>query len=139
MAAWLQSIQADNLDAINRYVVGATIHTPAAQQLRDAWILWFDTRSTYNRNFDRPTYDEARNRKLAFSLANATSEAEREQIRLVAQQGLSSEEMEGEADRRQSGGHYTEASPASPLVGLAWLGISIVGAAAVGAYLARRR
>jgi hypothetical protein len=136
--AWFQSLQADNLDAINRFVVGTVIKTPAAQQLRDEWIQWFDTRTSYDLNFDRPTYDAARNRKLAFELANATSDAEREQIKLVAQTGMSSEEMQGEADRRQTGGHYTEASPASPFVGLAWLAVAIGGAAAAGAFLARR-
>ncbi len=134
-----QTLQADNLDAINRFVVGTTIKTPLASPLRDEWIQWFDTRSAYQRNFDRVTYDQARNRKLAFELANATSEAERAQIMLVATTGLSSEEMQSEADRRQSGGHYSEAAPTSPLVGLAWLGVSIVGAAAIGAYLGRRR
>jgi hypothetical protein len=137
--AWFQSLQADDIDAINQYVTSTPIRTPAAQTLRDQWIKWIDTRSSYDRNFDRATFDAARNKRFDFELANALSEEEREQIRRVRAEGLSAEEMQGEADRRMTGGRYTEASPASAgtLIGI---GVGVALASALGgAWLARRR
>lgn len=137
--SWFQSLQADDIDAINRYVTSTPIRTPAASALRDQWIQWIDTRSAYDRNFDRPTFDAARNKRFDFEIANALTEAEREQIRHVRAEGLSSEEMQGEPDRRTTGGRYTEAAPSS-WGGLIGAGVGIALASAIGgAYLARRR
>lgn len=137
--SWFQSLQADDLDAINRYVTGTPVRTPQAQQAVNGWIEWFDTRSAWQKQFDRVTFDEARNRRLAFELANATTDAERADVQRRANEGLSAEEMQSEADRRQSGGHYSEKAPEgwSPTLGL--FGLAIVASAAGTAYLLRRR
>lgn len=137
--ALFQTLQADDIDAINRFITSAPIQTEGARKLRDEWIQWVDTRSAAQRNFDRPTFDEARNRRLAFELANALTDAERAEIQRVAAEGLTSEQMQGEADRRQTGGHFSGASPEGWGSLLGWgLGIAAVGFLG-GAFVARRR
>lgn len=139
--SWFATLQADDLDALNKYVTGTPIRTPQAQALRDQWIAWFDGLSYSQRSFDRPTYDTARNKKLDFNLANATSEAERAEIRKIASEGLSSEEMQGEADRRMTGGTYSGKDGGigiAPGFGSAALGTALLAAFAGGAYLARK-
>ena len=100
-------LQADDLDAINKYIVGAEIKTREAQVLRDEWIRWFDGLSWGDRYFDRPTYDRARNMRLEFELANSVSEAERAEVLQRARQGLSSEQAQGSPDRRDTSGEYS--------------------------------
>lgn len=137
--ALFQTLQADDIDAINRFITSAPIQTEGARKLRDEWIQWIDTRSAAQRNFDRPTFDEARNRRLSFELANALTDAERAEIQRVAAEGLTSEQMQGEADRRQTGGHFSGASAGGWGSLFGWgLGIAAVGFLG-GAYLARRR
>lgn len=136
--SFFQSLQADDLDAINRFIASAAIHTTAGQTERNGWIEWYDTRSSWQKNFDRVTFDQARNRRLAFELANATTDAERADIQRVANEGLSSEQAQGEPDRRQSGGGYT-AKDADAWGGLLVFALGIVGSAGLTAYFMRRR
>ena len=134
---WFQSLQADDLDAINRFISGATIRTPAAQALRDQWITWFDTRSSWEKQFDRVTFDEARNKRLDFQLANSLTDAEKAEVRRQASEGISSEQAQGAADRRQTGGTYS-GKASSWGSGLALVGLSIVGSAVATAYVMRK-
>ncbi len=128
MAAILQS---DDIGAIDRYITTAPIATPAGQAAKDAWIRWNDGVSFYDRNFDRATYDHARNLKLAFNLANATTDAERAQILDVALSGMSTEQAQDEPDRRDSSGHYSEVSPSTGLSRFVLWGLGALGVVAV--------
>jgi hypothetical protein len=123
--------QADDISAIDRYITTAPIVTPAAQAAKEAWIQWNDGVSFYDRTFDRATYDHARNLRLAFQLANATTDAERGQVLDVALHGMSAEQSQGEADRRDSTGHYSEKSPGSDLSRFVLWGLGALGVVAL--------
>lgn len=125
-------LQAEDIDAINAYVMSQPLNTPAAVAARDAWILWLDGTSLTDRYLDRATLDHARNLRLGFELANATSDAERAAIMARATTGMSAEEMQGSSDRRNSSGEYSEIAPASIAARAAWamfLGLAAVGIA----------
>ena len=124
MAALLQS---EDLAAIDRYITSAPVNTPAAQAARDAWIRWNDGVSWYDRNFDRATLDHARNARLAFELANATTEAERADIMARALTGLSLEQVQGEPDRRDKEGRYSGVTPGSGLSRFVLYGLGALG------------
>lgn len=106
-------LQAEDIAAIDAYITSRPLNTPAAVAARDAWILWLDGTTLMDRYLDRPTLDRARNLRLAFDLANATSDAERAEIMRKATTGMSTEEMQGEPDRRNSQGRYSETAPMS--------------------------
>lgn len=120
-------LQADDLDAINRYIADSKPRTPAAVTLRDSWIKWFDSLSWGDRYFDRATLDKARNRRLEWDLANALSDAERATILERAKTGISVEEAQGEPDRRDASGYFSEISPASVASKVLLYGLGAVG------------
>lgn len=124
MAALLQS---DDIAAIDRYITSAPIATTGGQAAKDAWIRWNDGVSWYDRNFDRAALDHARNARLAFEFANATSDAERATILNRALTGVSSEQAQGEPDRRNSEGQYSEISPGTGLSRLVLYGLGALG------------
>ncbi len=111
--------QAEDIDAINRYIIETPVRTPAAQAARDTWILWHDATGAWERNTSRPAFDHARNLRLAFELANATTDAERGQILETAMSGLSAEQMQGQPDRRATDGSYSEIGESSLLTRVA--------------------
>lgn len=104
-------LQAEDIAAIDRYIANAEIKTPAGQAAREAWINWHDGTTLLDRYLDRATYDRARNLRLAFELANASTEAERAQIMHRALTGVSTEQIDGGTDRRNSQGRYSERAP----------------------------
>lgn len=100
---------AANIDAINRYITEATIKTTAGAKARDAWILWHDKLGWYDQSFpSQQVYDQARNLRNDFNIANAVSIQEKKDIKQQQQAGLTSEELRGEASRRLSTGDYLE-------------------------------
>lgn len=100
------SSQRDNLEAVNSQIMATKPQTPKAIELRDDWARWYQSLGTYELNYDADTWDVARNKRAAFLLANAATEAEREDVRRVIETGMSSEQQAGETDRRMSGGMY---------------------------------
>ncbi len=105
---------AANIDAINRYIADSTINTSAGAKARDEWIRWHDKLGWYDKSF--PTlevYDQARNLRNEFNLANAKTSQEKKEIKQIQQEGLTSEELRGEASRRLSTGDYLEHPEAS--------------------------
>lgn len=108
-------LQADDIDAINRYIVYAKVNTKEAGKIKDEWIKWHDSLGWWDRNMAPEIYDKARNLRNKFNLANATSAKEKEEIRQVQQTGLSTEEMQGGTRRILSTGQYeTEDEPIIP-------------------------
>jgi hypothetical protein len=103
----------DDMQAVNVYFTTQPINTPEAAKLKDAWRMWYDSLGYFALRSDQ-TYDEARNRKYAFNLANALTPDQKADVKEQQQHGLSSEELKGEPDRRLSDGTY--AVPPPPLI-----------------------
>lgn len=128
MAAILQT---DDIAAIDAYITSTAPKTPAAVAAKDAWIRWNDGLSLYDRTFDRAALDHARNARLAFELANATTDEERAAILDRALHGISVEQAQGEPDRRSSSGTYSEISPGSGLSRFVLWGLGALGVVAL--------
>src|SRR5262245_50567998 len=107
------SDQGANIEAIGRYISEQVApRTPAAVAVRDEWQRFASSLGTWELNYEQQAYDRARNLKLKFNRANATNAEERERVEAQARGGLSTEQIEGEPDRRTSTGEYTP--PPSP-------------------------
>ena len=137
------SDDAANIVAINNYIAGASIKTAAGAKARDAWIRWHDALGWYDKSFPSlEVYDQARNLRNEFNLANAETPTEKKAVKVAQQEGLTSEELRGEASRRLSTGDYLEKEESEP-----WLptktkiaigvlaGIAIAGKIAFGVYV----
>lgn len=103
--------QADDLDAINRFMMATQTKNILATTLKNEWVHWFDSLNFYDRNFDKGTYDVARNKRNAFNLANVSSIQEEQQVKEVIKTGLTSEQMQGLPDRRDSSGMFPNPPP----------------------------
>lgn len=126
----------DNLNAANEYMHQQTIKTQEAASLASDWSRWWDTTgnpSHYSLKIPTEVWDEARNRRLKFSLANAVTPKEKEQVIAVAKTGVTSEQSQGQQDRRDpvSGGYYVPPPP-PPTVLPPWAKPVFVGAVALG-------
>lgn len=135
---------AANIDAINTYIAGAKIKTAAGAKARDAWILWHDKLGWYDKSFPSiPIYDQARNLRNEFNIANAETPAEKKDVKQQQQTGLTSEELRGEASRRLSTGDYLEHPeesepwlPAKTKIAIGiFAGVAIAGRVAYGVYV----
>ncbi len=127
---------ADNLNAVNVYFHTIPAKTrEGAAQVTD-WVRWWEVTgnpSVYWISVPDTVWDEARNRKHAFDLANAITPAEVAQVKEVAKTGLSSEQMQGQADRRDPAtGNYT--LPPVPVIP-SWVLPVAVGAGVLGVAL----
>lgn len=123
--------QGEDMDAIAQYMAATPARTAAAQKTQDDWKVWLDGLSWWNRNYDRPTYDHARNLRNAFDLANATTAAEQTSAQQKIKTGLTTEEMTGGPTRITSDGKFSEAdggvAPPMPLWGKFAIGIAVAG------------
>jgi hypothetical protein len=128
--------QGEDMEAINRYIMTAPLRTSAATRLRDDWLRWYDQLSWYEREYEQATYDEARNRRNAFNLANATTTREKEAVEQVMKTGLTTEEMEGGTRRTTTEGKYI--TPDEPMVStktkIIWGAVLLGGAYAYFAF-----
>lgn len=125
-----------NLNAVNEYIHRQQLKTPAAASLASDWSRWWDSTGNpdnYSLRIPTAVWDEARNRKLKFDLANATTPQETELVKRVATTGMSSEQMRGEQDRRDptTGGYYVPPEPPPPTFP-PWAKPVFVGALALG-------
>ncbi len=101
--------QAEDIDAVALYMAQTPAKTPSARQLQDQFKVWLDGVSWWNKRYDRPTYDRARNLRNDFNLANATTPAGRAAAEQVAKTGLTTEQTTGGASRVSSEGRFSEA------------------------------
>ncbi|HEX6826578.1 MAG TPA: hypothetical protein VF077_09720 [Nitrospiraceae bacterium] len=126
----------DNLNAVNTYIHQQTIKTPEAASLASDWSRWWDTTgnpSHYTLKIPPEVWDEARNRRLKFDLANAVTVKEKEQVMTVAKTGVTSEQSQGLPERRDPvTGTYYVAPPPPPTVFPPWVKPVFVGAVALG-------
>jgi hypothetical protein len=99
--------QADNIDAIERYIgEQEPARTAAAVAVRDDFLRFMAGLGDYARNFEQQAYDRVRNFKLDFNRANAVTPAEKAAVEDQAINGLSTEQLEGKPDRRTAEGKY---------------------------------
>lgn len=103
----------DNQDmtAINDAVMGTQPNNPTAQALKDSWIAWWDSLGWLAKNVGTGAYDEARNRRNAFFMANASPE-QQAAVKAVQTGGLTTETLQGGTARVNSSGRFP--SPAPP-------------------------
>lgn len=129
-------LQADDIDAINRYIVYAKINTKDASKIKDEWIKWHDGLSWWDRNMAPEVYDQARNIRNRFNLANTTSAKEKEEIRQIQQTGLSTEEMQGGTRRVLSSGTYETSVDDDDILPTSFkLGVGVTLATAIAGYV----
>lgn len=124
--------QDQDIDAITQYItVTRKPKTVAAIAKQDEYKKWIDTVSWWNKNYDRPTYDHARNLRNEFDELDAVTPAEKAAVALVHKTGLTTEEMEGGASRVSSEGRFSEQEAPTPSLP-SWAKWSIAGAVGVG-------
>lgn len=106
------SDDAANIAAINTYIMNATLQTSAAGNVRNEWLKWHDGLGWYSREYPSvEIYDQARNLRNKFNLANAKTPAEKEQVKRVMTGGITSEETRGETKRTTAEGTYLAPEP----------------------------
>lgn len=123
----------DNLVTLNEYIHAQPIKTPEGGRAASDWSRWWDTTgnpANYTLEIPPAVWDEARNRKLQFHLANAVTTGEKEHIVQVATTGMSSEQMRGQPDRRDpvTGTYFVPPVPTLPT----WTKPVFIGALALG-------
>ena len=126
----------EDIEAVNRYMMTTEAVTEKAVELKDEWVRWYNDLSWYALNVgNQSTYDEARNRRNAFNLANATTPEERAGAKKVARKGLTTEEMQGGVKRTDSQGRFPEEDkPLIPTEYKVVVGLAVVGLGIVFAY-----
>lgn len=129
-------LQADDIDAINRYIVYAKVNTKEAGKIKDEWIKWHDSLGWWDRNMAPEVYDKARNLRNKFNIANATSSKEKEAIRQMQQTGLSTEEMQGGTRRVLSTGTYETADSDSIVPTSFKVGVGVTLGTLIAGYVA---
>jgi hypothetical protein len=100
----------DDMAAIDAYFIATPAVTPTAVTLKDQWRSWYDQLGFFG-TMSSDNYDEARNRRNAFNLANATTPAAVAQVKEVMKTGVSTEQAAGDADRRDSEGNLPDHPP----------------------------
>lgn len=126
----------DNLNTVNSYIHAQHINTPEASAIASDWSHWWDSTGNpgnYTLKIPPEVWDEARNRKLKFDLANAVTPHEHQAIIDVAKTGMSSEQAQGQQDRRDptTGTYYVPPPPPTPMFPT-WVKPVALGAAALG-------
>jgi hypothetical protein len=125
-------LHADDLNAVNAFFHSTPAKTPEARKLQSDWAAWWISvgdPDNYWLSVPQSVWDEARNRRLAFNLANATTAAEKERVTEVATQGVSTEQARGESERRDptTGQIFVPPAPVFP----SWVKPVAFGAACV--------
>lgn len=129
--------QAENIEAIARYIgEQEPARTDAARAVRDEWQRFYSGLGDFERNYEQQAYDRARNLKLRFNQANATTAEQKQAVEDQALRGLSTEQLNGEPDRRQTDGTYVP--PPSGSTELAHVVIGVGVALGIVLLLAKR-
>jgi hypothetical protein len=130
------TLASDNLTAANAYIHATPAITTNAKSLASDWARWWDATgnpSNYTLIIPPAVWDEARNRKLAYDLANAKSQDEVDLINHTAKTGMSTEQMQGLPDRRDptTGTYFVPPPPPPPFLP-PWVKPVAIGAVALG-------
>jgi peptidoglycan hydrolase-like protein with peptidoglycan-binding domain len=79
--------QAEDMSAIQRYMAAQTPKNEDSRALKAEFIKWFDNLSFWDRTLTGSTYVDAKKRRDAFMLTNATTPAELAAVRAVQKKG----------------------------------------------------
>ncbi len=126
-------LSSDNLDAIRAYFSITEVKTPEAQKIKNAFVTWYDGLWFYEK-YTLSTLDLARNQRNRFNLANAMTPEEKQVVQTVLTTGMTSEQTQGQPDRRDETGMLPGpvAPPPPPLIPKPYLiGGAIVGGLAL--------
>lgn len=132
--------QETNIEAVERYI-GEQVPpvTPEAVKVRDEFQRYMSSLSGWDRLYEQATWDRVRNFKLRYNTANARTPAELAAVKEQALHGLSTEQLQGQGDRRTSTGEYIPPPTTGERLALPGaVGLALVGAA-VGLVLLLRR
>lgn len=136
MSGILDNMITENIDAIRVYFDQTPVMTPEAQRIKDAFVIWYDDLTWFGKGLNS-NYDLARNQRNRFNLANATTPQEKQNVQAVITTGLSTEQLQGQSDRRDEGGMLPGpvTPPAPPLIPTPYLiGGAILGGLAFIAF-----
>jgi len=132
----LDNFNSENIDAIRAYFDQTSVKTAEAQKIKDAFVAWYDGLTWFGKGLNS-NYDLARNQRNRFNLANATSAEEKQVVETVITTGLSTEQVQGQPDRRDETGMLPGpvAPPPPPLIPTPYLvGGAILGGLALLAF-----
>lgn len=104
----------DDIDAINEFFhrSGNEPKTAAAKAAFNEWVKWYeDTKPGAFGWWSDADKDHATNLRNAFNRANAVTAQEKATVDRVIKTGLSTEQMQGETDRRDAEGNVVEQPP----------------------------
>lgn len=123
----------ENLNAVNDYMHHTVAKTAQAKALQSDWVRWWESTGNPDLSWFAPSnllWDEARNRRLAFDTANATTPEESAAVKQQAATGISSEQAQGAPDRRDptTGQYYVPPVQTVP----DWVKPVVIGALAIG-------
>lgn len=92
--------QAEDMTAIDEFMKRSAPVTPEATALRQSWLVWYPSLSWYQKSFDAGTRDEASTRRNKFNLANAKTQAEKDNVVRVITTGMDTNQMQGKARKQ---------------------------------------
>lgn len=84
--------------------------TSKAKLVFNDWVTWWEA-NRGNWWFSQAEYDHARNLRNDYNRANAVTAEQKKQVEAVITTGVSSEQAQGETDRRNASGGFVEAPP----------------------------
>jgi peptidoglycan hydrolase-like protein with peptidoglycan-binding domain len=89
--------QIEDVEAIDRYMRTTPLKTPEAFKIKDAYIIWYDQASWWDKNVSKEFYDAQRTRRNQLNIANQPTEAAKAEVREVIVKGVTTEEMQGKS------------------------------------------
>ncbi len=96
----------DDMEAIDRYITSVSIVNKAAIPLQDEWKSWYNQLGWYDKNLSQDVYNQARNRRNAFNLANTVNEADKTRVEKVIASSFTEEEAAGKSRIADSKGNF---------------------------------
>lgn len=97
----------EDIEAINVFFHSETPKTQAARVVLDEFVKWYEaTKPGAFGWWSDEDKDRASNLRNAYNRANAVTQKEKDLAERVIKTGMSTEQMQGEPDRRNSEGNY---------------------------------
>lgn len=103
----------DNMEAMVRYFNDTPVVTKAAAEIKDRFSAWYSNLGWYDKNVNTDeTWNQARNYRNSFNLANVTSQAEKKDVQAQIQSGYTYEQAHGKPiQAKTSEGMYAAPDP----------------------------
>lgn len=122
----MPAMLASDMNAINKFFMEtAKVNTPAAEKVKQEWMqFWKDTERTFSW-YSQEEFDQARNLRNRFNLANAKTDAARVAVAAQQASGVTREEAGGNTRRAGTSGDYLEEE--KPWIPTSWKVGAFVG------------